>query len=589
MSAKKPYISVVIPTYNRAGFLGSSIESVLNQKDIKWPIEIIVVDDGSTDDTEIVLKPYKNKVRYFKIPHSGLPAVARNYGISKAKGELIAFQDSDDIWPLDKLSSQVPLLADSSTVLVYGQAEVMDQHGKKTGEKYIKPGKIINAESFQGLLKENVISTLTVIARKDAILSVGGFNELESVRAVEDYELWLRLSATNPKGLKSMNKTLAFYRSHDKNISKADAILAINRLLAVYYSLWDNTSFSNQQRLNLEKQIEVMEENWSRQQNIEGSTPAISVVMGIYKDRAHVREAVRSILGQTHKDFEFIIIDDGSTDGSASIVSGLKDSRIRLIRQTNHGLVAVLNKGVRLARAEFIARMDADDIALPDRFKKELEWILADPKRAVVSTFFRYVNHKTLEPTGITITSVTQHIDIARHMYFDNPIGHGAALIRKKAIVELGGYSDKYGPNEDYDLWRRIVAAGWQVGLIPEVHYLYRLSPGGISSTNKKEQHSFFTKLVKDIWLGPIYAKPFWRIIADARYYKHIDSPFKDKVYRQYKSHQVRLTFEFLIHGQLLNGYNNFVGALLLYPTGAIRLWKTLLWAPIKYLREHRS
>jgi len=588
MKSKDPYISVVIPSYNRAGFIVSAIESVLNQKKAPWAYEVIVVDDGSTDDTEKNLKPYENKISYYKIPHSGLPAVARNFGISKAKGELIAFQDSDDIWPDDKLSRQVPLFENPNIVMVYGQAETMNSKGKLEHKKVVEPSKLAGGEKFNSLLKENVISTLTTLVRKSVLNELKGFDESESLKAIEDYELWLRIAANFPNGIAALKNTLAFYRVHDQNISSADAVAAIERLITVYNSIWECDFLSKPQKLALEKQLTDMHENWSRQQNIEGNTPKVSVVMGIYKDKPYVAKAVQSILDQKFRDFEFIIIDDGSQDGSYDVVSKFKDPRIRLIRQTNHGLVSVLNKGVRLARAELVARQDADDISLPNRLKKELGWISADQKRAVVSTFFKYVDHKTLKPTGITITSVTKHLDIARHMYFDNPIGHGAALIRKRAIVDVGGYSDNYGPNEDYDLWRRIVAAGWEVGLIPEVYYLYRLSPGGISSTNQEAQHRLFAKLVKDIWQGPIYAKPFWRIIGDASYYKRLNSPFRSKVYRQYKSHQVRLTFEFLIHGQLLNGYNNFVGALCLYPASAIRLWKTLLWAPIKYMREFR-
>jgi glycosyltransferase involved in cell wall biosynthesis len=580
MSAKNPTVSVIIPTYNRAGYIKEAVESVLSQKG-SWDLDIIVVDDGSTDDTEKILKLFENKIRYFKILHSGLPAVARNFGIAKAKGSLIAFQDSDDQWPPDKLSLEVPFFDDPNVVMAYSQAKAMSSDGKISSKNVVAPNKLKDGESFTSLIKGNVISTLTVMTRKDALKAVGGFNESEKLRAVEDYELWLRLSTKFPNGLKSINKTLAYYRVHGDNISTTSSLLAVERLMKVYDSIWKNNLDKNK-RYALEKQISDMQENWSRLKNESEEPPGVSVIMGIYKDEKYVKMAVQSILDQTYNDFEFIIIDDGSKDNSAKIVENFNDSRIRIIHQTNHGLVAALNKGVKLARANFIARQDADDISLPNRFREELHWLKASPRRGLVGGFFSYIDEKN-KLTGITMTSTTKHIDIVRHMYFDNPIGHGTVLIRKQAIIEAGGYRDNYGPNEDYDLWRRI-APEWEIGQIPKVLYHYRLNPAGISSSNSRVQRKLFTELVKDIWQGPLYKKSVWAIVRDARYYKHMDSAFADEVHKQYRSHQVRLSFEFLIHGKLWTGYKNSLGALVIYPLGAIRLWNTWLWAPIKLL-----
>ena len=573
-------ISVVIPSYNRSGFIKDAVDSVLNQKGA-LDLDIVVVDDGSTDDTEAVLKPYHKKIRYFKLPHSGLPAVARNFGIAKARGELIAFQDSDDQWPLDKLSLEAPIFDDPKVIMTYGHAKIMDSGGKISSKNVVAPSKLKNGESFSSLIKENVVSTLTVMVRKDALEAVGGFNESERLRAVEDYELWLRLAAKYPKGLRSIDKILAYYRVHDSNISSADDSLSVERLINVYDCMWENRQLTDAQRASLENQIFAMQENWSRLKNEAGEQPPISVVMGIYKDEVHVRKAIQSILEQTYPNFEFIIIDDGSQDKSAEIAASFEDPRIRIIHQVNHGLVYTLNQGVKLARAELIARMDADDISLPSRFEKELAWITADSRRGVVGSFFAYIDEKTSSPTGTVITSPTKHIDLWRNMYFNNPIGHGSTLIRRQAIIEAGGYRDNYGPNEDYDLWRRIVQ-NWEIGQIPEVLYWYRLSSGGISSTKQKLQHKLFAELVRDIWKGPIVAKSVKSIVKDAYFYAHLDSQFKRTVYHQYVDHQARLAFEFLIHGRLRTGYKTAFSLLFLKPSKFIRLWKILLWAPIK-------
>ncbi|MEX2006653.1 MAG: glycosyltransferase [Candidatus Saccharimonadales bacterium] len=232
MISKKPYISVIIPTYNRARFIIKAIDSVLNQKNCQWPFEIIIVDDGSTDNTESILKPYKNKIRYFKIPHSGLPAVARNYGIKKARGELIAFQDSDDLWVPNKLASQIPVFDDRSVILSYGNAELSTNTDKRSKQTVIPQGSGKSGFIFKELIDTNFISTLTVMARKDSIVDAGGFNESPSLRGVEDYELWLRLSAHGQ--FIFVDKPLALHRRHAENISHTIDYQNNEHILSVY-------------------------------------------------------------------------------------------------------------------------------------------------------------------------------------------------------------------------------------------------------------------------------------------------------------------------------------------------------------------
>jgi glycosyltransferase involved in cell wall biosynthesis len=122
MHAEHPYISVVIPTYNRAAFVVAAVSSALAQRDAPWSYEIVVVDDGSDDQTEQALEPFAEAIRYHRIEHSGVPAVTRNAAIELARGELIAFLDSDDLWTADKLATQVPVFDDPAVVLSYAQA-----------------------------------------------------------------------------------------------------------------------------------------------------------------------------------------------------------------------------------------------------------------------------------------------------------------------------------------------------------------------------------------------------------------------------------------------------------------------------------
>jgi glycosyltransferase involved in cell wall biosynthesis len=228
-------ISVIIPTYNRAKFIKESIDSVVGQKlPSGYDIEILVIDDGSTDNTEDVLKPFvvAKKIKYYNIPHSGLPSIVRNFGIQRSKGNLVAFQDSDDIWAINKLTYQLPAFDDSNVALSYGNAEMIDSKGKKIGNKILADNVGKSGNIFEYLVNENIISTLTVIARRDVLDAVGCFNESSELYAVEDYHLWLRICQNNP--VKYVDKTLAFYRVHDNNISSGGHLVAVKRLQKLF-------------------------------------------------------------------------------------------------------------------------------------------------------------------------------------------------------------------------------------------------------------------------------------------------------------------------------------------------------------------
>ncbi len=582
---KKPSISVIIPTYNRAGYIKEAINSVLKQKG-SWNLDVIVVDDGSTDDTEKIIKSFGNKIRYFKIPHSGLPAVARNFGISKAKGNLIAFQDSDDIWVDDKLTTQVPLFDDPAIMMSYGNAEKIDDKGERSHKHIVENSKLPGGEKFKTLLSENVISTLTVMIRKQALELVGCFDESVALRAVEDYDLWLRLSAQYPKGIIGLAKTLALYRVHSDNISEANDILGVERIIAVFDHCWDEAVLTVEQRSLLEEQLDKMHEGWTRLKIEVGDVPTISVVMSMYNSEDYLERATKSILDQTYKNFEFIVIDDGSSDNSADIIKSINDPRIRLIRQNNHGLVFSFNKGVRLARAEFVARMDSDDISMPSRFEKELDWITVNENRGLVGTFFIYMD-KNDQPGSVIMTSPTKHLDVLRMMYLVNPYGHGSIMMRKKAVLEVGGYRSGLEPAEDFDLWTRI-APSWEVGMIPEALYWWRLHYQNVSHLKQKVQNEAAAKISTELWSKVVAAKSINYIIRDAKYYKNLNSNFREVVYRQYLDQQTRLAFEFLIHGRLRTGYRSAIAAIWLQPRTATKaLWKTLLWAPIKLIKEN--
>ncbi len=225
--------------------------------------------------------------------------------------------------------------------------------------------------------------------------------------------------------------------------------------------------------------------------------PIISVLMPVYNAQRYVAAAVESILSQTFENFELIIVDDGSTDRSEIILQeyAAKDPRIHLISRPNTGLVAALNEALACARGEFIARMDADDISMPQRFEKQIAYMKAHPECVLVGTHV-----VTMDSDGALIGAMP---DIAfGHDRIDQnllrcgwPIAHPAVMMRASALRDVGGYRVECWPNEDHDLFLRLAENG-KIENLPEVLIHYRKHASSISAMNNDRMSNLVSQIV---------------------------------------------------------------------------------------------
>ena len=201
--------------------------------------------------------------------------------------------------------------------------------------------------------------------------------------------------------------------------------------------------------------------------------------MPVYNGERHVRAAIDSILAQTHRDFEFIIVDDGSTDGTQEVVSSCRDSRIRLVRMDrNNGLSLALNEGLRLSRHALIARQDADDVAEPNRLQRQLAVMSARPDLALLGSQAVAISEDGT-PTGTVRRSITPAA-IRWFSAFDNPFIHTSVVFRADVVRALGGFNPAYDPfSQDYDLWCRLMETHACANL-PERLVRYRVSNSSI-------------------------------------------------------------------------------------------------------------
>ena len=217
------------------------------------------------------------------------------------------------------------------------------------------------------------------------------------------------------------------------------------------------------------------------------STKKVSIIMGVYNCEATLKEAIDSIINQTYQNWEFVICDDGSSDKSFEIVKQYADSDNRFVviqNDTNLGLNKTLNKCLKYATGEYIARMDGDDISLPDRFEKELTFLCSHPEYAIVSCPMILFDEQGDYSFGYAIESPTKEDVVC-----GSPICHAPVMMQKAALLAVNGYSeDSYTQRvEDVDLWIRLYCAGYKAYNLPE--QLYKMRNGRDAFSRRKYKY----------------------------------------------------------------------------------------------------
>lgn len=211
--------------------------------------------------------------------------------------------------------------------------------------------------------------------------------------------------------------------------------------------------------------------------------PSISVLMSVFNSEKYLKEAIESILNQTFTNFEFLIINDGSNDDSRNIILSFSDPRIVLIdNENNIGLTRSLNKGIESARGKYIARMDADDISMPTRLEKQVNFLNENLQIGLLGTWFEYF------PGGPVIKPPCKHEEIYAQLFKNNPVAHPSVMLRRSVLIENKClYNNKFKKAQDYELWSRLIEKT-RVANLPEVLLLYRVHQGQISNFANDEQ-----------------------------------------------------------------------------------------------------
>jgi len=213
--------------------------------------------------------------------------------------------------------------------------------------------------------------------------------------------------------------------------------------------------------------------------------PRVSVLMSVRNGERWVGEAVDSILGQTFGDLEFIVVDDGSEDATGAILDRRKDPRLRVVHQPPSGLTASLNRAWRLSGAALLARMDADDVAHPERLARQVTFLDAHPEVGLLGSGCHAISVSG-EVVGVIVPPEADAA-IRRVLIRKNPFVHSSVMLRREALAAAGGYDESLPVAQDYDLWLRMSRLTRMANL-PEPLVKRRLTPGRVSSARDTDR-----------------------------------------------------------------------------------------------------
>lgn len=227
--------------------------------------------------------------------------------------------------------------------------------------------------------------------------------------------------------------------------------------------------------------------------------PMVTVLMSVYNGEKFLEEAIESILNQTFSDFEFLIINDGSTDNSVKIIESFEDSRIRLINnEKNLKLIASLNKGVSLAKGKYIARMDCDDISMPDRLEKEVKFLESNQEYGLVGTWYTVIDGEGIEKYNRSYPSNNELIKL--FLSLNCPLAHGSIMGKTELFKQNAYGSKEHYAVEDYELWVRM-AKTTKIHNIPEYLFKYRIYGESFSDSKTQLMYDQTLEMSKKLYI----------------------------------------------------------------------------------------
>jgi glycosyltransferase involved in cell wall biosynthesis len=421
-------ISVIVPVFQMGHFLPEAIASIDAQS--YDDIEIVIVDDGSTDQTPDAVASLGDRVVALRQSNRG-PAAARNAGLAVATGDLIGFLDADDLWPEGKLARQLERLErDPELDVVLGRIQYLALDG----------GVVPDIE-FEDLDLKTLshVHLGSGLYRRRAFELLGAFDE--GLRYSEDVDWFMRAREAQLRVAILPDVTLV-YRRHATNMTLEMSVRTSGMLTVLKRSL------DRRRAVGISGDLPT----WRTFDERRPDTPTVSVVIPAFNAAKHLREAIRSVLDQTHRPLEVIVVDDGSCDATASVASRF-GSPVRVVRRPHRGAGAARNAGLHQARGEFIGLLDADDMWEPSKLVQQLALFESDPELDLV---FAGVEQ-------FVSPEAKQAVFPKRHGQSRTGRIPSALLMRADVVHRVGPYREDVKLAEFIDWYDRALATGCRV------------------------------------------------------------------------------------------------------------------------------
>lgn len=389
-----PLVSIIIPVYNGSNYMREAIDSAIAQT--YKNVEIVVVNDGSTDDTDNIAKSYGDKIRYYKKENGGV-ATALNLAIKKSKGEYISWLSHDDIYYVDKIEKQINKLAslgnnERKESIVWSNYSLINEKSEITSTQSFEVTHQVDKLNYSPYpLLKGIIHGCTLLIPKKCFDKVGLFDA--NLKTTQDYDLWIKMFPQY--SLIFMQDLLVKSRWHDEQGSKT-----IGETAGEASELWIKMieSLSNDEKIFIdgsviefyEKILTIMleakytraanyaEDKIAEYKNREISEVKVSVIIPFYNRIEWMIEAIESVINQTHKNLEIIVVNDKSTEDIIKIKNiSEEDDRIKFIdNQKTKGVSGARNTGIDIATGEFISFLDSDDLFLSEKIERQLTFMV---------------------------------------------------------------------------------------------------------------------------------------------------------------------------------------------------------------------
>jgi glycosyltransferase involved in cell wall biosynthesis len=466
--AAQPRVSIIIPTYNRAKFIGDAVASALGQ-DYQF-LEVIVIDDGATNETKDVLATFRDRRLICVRQEYAGGSCAHNQALAMARGEYITFLASDDYYLPSKVGTQVAFLdANSEFGMVYMSALCVsgDRMSYSRTNRASLTGRLYSQIAFS---RPHFIALPNMMVRREILEQVGGFDE--KMEHFEDIDLLRRISKSTL--IAGIDEIGAHTRAgHENNLQSRDPEAVASAI--EYYAKKVCAEDMDIDPIVVAAGIRRLYEFYGKgllsvkafrpvgtrliDQGRPYFEPLVSIVIPVYNGANYLSLGIRSALAQTYRNIEIIVVNDGSDDnGATARIARSYGHRIRYFEKRNGGVASALNLAIREARGQFISWLSHDDLYTCDKLERQIAHLSEQPEPnhcVIYGDYAVFSNNGSSDTTEVALS----HTEPANFRYFITAqnVLHGCTLLLPKSAFDKHGmFDESLRTTQDYDFWFRI-------------------------------------------------------------------------------------------------------------------------------------